>query len=348
MPDGSDGDPGRGRDADDRPFLTGPSTNPGVGRGLGDDQVLGVLIEAPIGERADRVDRERRLRSARDDLDPLPHGDAEGGDRVEAARAHRTAAGRHVLDANVGVERAGRLHQPRRGAGVQPMREIDHDREPDLGSHLFVGRRRRRRSVPAGSIVIVLEVRRLPREPAERFVGHAVQGTAELRGDGGRDRALDEGCAREAHLLATIRVEELERHLRGEDRAPEIHQHEDPVLGPHVLDRRDDPRRVGPDRVLVARPVQTAGGRDRQVLAPHLASERRDALGDLVAVRDQDESDHAAPILRPGTRASRSRSTRTRASPVRAPRARGRSTDADEGRDPGRGARPGGRASRGP
>ena len=226
------------------------------------------------------------------------------------------------------------------------MGEVDHDREPDLGPNRFAGRRRR--SVPARSRLIVPEVGRLPREPAERFVGHGGQRPPELRGDGRRDRALDEGCAREAHLLATIRVEELERHLRGQDRAPEIHQHEYPVLGPHLLDRRDDPRRVRADRMLVAGPVQTAGGRDRQARAPHLTSERGDALGHLVAVRDQDEADHAAPILRPGTRASRSRSTRTRASPVRGPRARGRSTDADAGRDPGRGARPGGRASRGP
>ena len=341
MTHGSDGYPGGGRDADDR-SLDGRGA---LGwRRFGDRQVLRGLVEAAIRERPDGIDRERRLRPPGDDLDPLPDRDPERGDRVEAARAHGTSAGRDVRHADVGIEGAGGLHQPRGRTGMEPVGEVDHDREPHLGPGGLLGQR-------AGLVRCSrtrAEVRFLARQSAERFLGHVVQRAAELRGDGGRNRAFDERRARESHLPATIRIEELERHLRGQDRAPQIHQHEDAVLRPRLLQRSDDPGCVGPDRVFLARRLQAAGRRDRQVRTSHLTRERRDALGHLVAVRDQDESDHGSQILRPGTRASRSGSIRTRASPVRARRAHGRSIDADAVRDRGRAGRSGGPASRGP
>ena len=202
---------------------------------------------------------------------------------------------------------------------MEPVGEVDHDRESHLGPGGLV--RRRQRAGLVRCLRTRAEVRSLARQSAERFLGHVVQRAAELRCDGGRDRAFDERRAPESHLPATIRIEELERHLRGQHRAPQIHQHEDAVLGPHLPHRREDPGCVGPDGVFLARRLQTAGRRDGQVRASHLTRERRDALGHLVAVRDQDESDHGAPILRPETRASRSGSIRTRASPVRARRA---------------------------
>ena len=339
---GSDGDPGRGGDADDR-SLDGRGA---LGcRWLGDRQVVRGLVEAAIRERPDGIDRERGLRSPGHHLDPLPDRDPERGDGVEAARAHGSSAGRDVRHAHVGIEGAGGPHEPRGRTSVEPVGEVDHDPESHLRPGGLVRRRQRAR---LRSLRPDSEVRRLARQSAERLLGHLVQRAAELRGDGGRNRAFDDRRARESHLPATIRIEELERHLRGQHRAPQIHQHEDPVLGPHLLQRLEDPDCVGPDGVFLARRFQAAGRRDRQVGASHLAGERRDALGHLVAVRDQDESDHGAPILRPGTRGSRSGNIRTRASPVRARRARGRSIDADAVRDRGRAGRSGDPASRGP
>ena len=105
-------------------------------------EVLRRFVEPALGELTDGLDRRVRLHAPRHDLQGMPRRRAEGRDGVQAAGAHRSASGRHVGDAHVRVERAGRLDQARRRPCVEPMGQIDHDGDPGLGA---VGRWRLQR-----------------------------------------------------------------------------------------------------------------------------------------------------------------------------------------------------------
>ena len=241
----------------------------------------------------------------------MPRRGAECRDGVQAARAHRSAAGRHVGDAHVRVERAGRLDQARSRPCVEPVGQIDHDGDPRLGA---LGRwrlrrpwrPRRRRAGDRGSGLP--EVGGLAGQPAPRLRGHLLEAPIELRGDGRRDGAFHERSVGEQHGRAAVLVEELDRHLGGQDRAAQIHQDQHAVGGPHRLDRGEHPHRVRPDRVLGA--VEPAGRRHVHVLAAHLSREVCRTLRERTAVRHQDDADHR---LRPGSPARRSGGIRTRA-----------------------------------
>ena len=110
------------------------------------------------------------------------------------------------------------------------------------------------------------------------------EGTPELRGDRSRHRPLDERGVRQDDARATLGVEQIQPHLRGKDRAPQVHHHEHTVFGPDGVDRGDDPHRVGADPAFA---IQPAGGGDRDVLAAHLPREDGGPLGELGAVRDE-------------------------------------------------------------
>ncbi len=271
-------------------------------------EVLGRFVEPALGELTDGLDRRVRLRAPRNDFQGMPRRRAEGRDGVQAAGAHRSASGGHVGDAHVRVERAGRLDQPRRRPCVEPVGQIDHDGDPRLGA---VGRRRleRPRRPRAGDRGSGLpEVGGLAGQTAPRLRRHLLEAPIEPRGDGRRDGAFHERGVRQQNRRAAILVEELDRHLGGQDRAAQIHQDQHAVGGPHRLDRGEHPHRVRPDRVVGT--VEPAGRRHAHVLAAHLSCELGRALRERTAVRHQDDADHR---LRPGSRARRSGGIRTRA-----------------------------------
>ena len=92
-------------------------------------------------------------------------------------------------------------------------------------------------------------------------------------------------------MAAALLREQIERHLRREDGAAQVHQDQDAVLRPHVVDRPHHEGRVGPERP--SRLIQPAGDPDPEVVAAHLRRQFRHPLGEPGAVADEDESDHA-------------------------------------------------------
>ena len=90
-------------------------------------------------------------------------------------------------------------------------------------------------------------------------------------------------------------VQQVEGQLGGEDGAAEVHEDQDAVLGPHLLDRAQHLGRVRAQRA--AGLVQAAGGADAHVRPRHLRGQLGHALGEPGAVADDDEADHgyAAP-----------------------------------------------------
>ena len=175
---------------------------------------------------------------------------------------------------------------------MEPVWQVDGDLDPLLRPvGLAHGRRSEHRRPP---LPIHAEVRSLARQPAHRLAFDVVERAADLRRDRGRDGALDHRRTRQPHLRPALLVEEVQRHLGGEHRAPEIHEHEHAVVGPRPLDRGEHQHRVGADRVPGL--VEPAGGLDPDVLPGHLACEVRSALGDAAAVRDDDDPDHVRSL----------------------------------------------------
>ena len=125
--------------------------------------------------------------------------------------------------------------------------------------------------------------------------GHGLQRIAEARGHGRRHGALHERRLGQQDRRPSLLVQQVDGQLGGKDGAPEVHEDEHAVRGPHLLDRAHDLGRVGAERSR--RLVQSAGGADAHVRTGHLRGQLRDALGELRAVADDDEADHgyAAP-----------------------------------------------------
>ncbi len=150
---------------------------------------------------------------------------------------------------HVGVEPPDGLDEPCRRARVQP------DRVADLEHGLGVGRWRglgvgRRRSVGA------TELRGLHRERAAGLGGHLVERRATARRCRGRHRPLDQRRLAQ-HDPSRRFAEQVDGELGAHQRAPEIHQHEHPVGGHRLLDRRHHARRVGAEHPRLVGP---AGG----------------------------------------------------------------------------------------
>jgi hypothetical protein len=294
---GADRDAGRDGQAAQR--LAGRDRGGGRRRALGlrrrgvGRRLAVVVAEVVVGQRLDRVERAPRLGPARADEDLVALAHAERGERRERPRAHRPAARRLVghLDLRVGARRGA--DEPRRGAGVQPEPVADDDAkllhvgalaEPAAG-----GRAARRAGVVSYTAagVRVAELLGLrPQRPA-RLRRHLVEARADPGRRGRRDGALDDRRGREHD--PDVVAGHLDRHLGAHQRAAEVHKHEHAVRRGGALDRLHDDHRVGAHRPR--RIGHPARGLDRDVLAAHLARELHDALGELRAVRDDDQPD---------------------------------------------------------
>ncbi len=148
--------------------------------------------------------------------------------------------------------------------------------------------------------------RRLPRSPGSQVLllarqapagrgGHGLQRIAEARGHRRRHGALHERRLGQQDRRASLLVQQVDGQFRGEDGAPEVHEDQHAVRGPHLLDRAQHLGRVRPERSF--RLVQPAGGADAHVRTRHLRGQLGHALREPGAVADDDEADHgyAAP-----------------------------------------------------
>ena len=140
-----------------------------------------------------------------------------------------------------------------------------------------------------------------PRRPpaARLFIASAPRASAATSSSDAPPRAATaaatapstSGASLSTHASRRV-AEHLDRELGAHQRAAEVHQHEHAVGGHRPLDRRPDALGVGAEDAGL---LHAAGGLERQLLAAHLARERDDALGQRVAMGDDDDPDHAQP-----------------------------------------------------
>jgi hypothetical protein len=139
-------------------------------------------------------------------------------------------------------------------------------------------------------------------QPPSGLGRHLGQRLAEPGGHDGGHRPLRQRRVAQQDPVPPVLGQEVDRHLGRHDRAAEIHQHQHPVVGPHVLDGGHDQRGVGSQRV--ARLVEPTGGGDLHLVGAHAPGQLGHALGQRVTVRDDDHPDHGAeryplPFCRP-------------------------------------------------
>src|SRR5919201_6345481 len=114
--------------------------------------------------------------------------------------------------------------------------------------------------------------------------------------------ALDEGCLAEHDPTRTI-PQLFDSDLGAQHGAAQVDEHEDSGGTPHRLDGRADGEGVGPQPAVRA----SAHRRDLYFSLRHLLGEFPNTVGELLAVRDQDEANraHARASLMPQARATR-------------------------------------------
>ena len=122
------------------------------------------------------------------------------------------------------------------------------------------------------------------------LASHLLQGVAEAGRNSRRDGALGQRRLAQQHALAPLLGQEVERHLRRQHGAAEVHQDQHAVGRPRLADGARHENGVGTQRL--ARLVETAGDRDPHFVRAHLRGEFSHTLGKLRAVADQHQSDH--------------------------------------------------------
>ena len=129
-------------------------------------------------------------------------------------------------------------------------------------------------------------------EGALGLAAHLFEGAAAGRAHGGRHGALDERGRAQNHRAALLPAarEHLQRDVRAEEGAAQVHEQQHALRAAHALDRPQDPGGIGADRMLGIVDPRGRGG-------PHLGRNLRDELehapGERFAVRDQHQADHA-------------------------------------------------------
>ena len=112
-----------------------------------------------------------------------------------------------------------------------------------------------------GRLGLHAELRGLHRERPARLGGHLLERRATARRGGGRYRSLDQWRLAQQHRTRGV-VQQLDRELGAHQRAPEVHQHEDPVRGHRPLDRSAHALSVGAEYAGL---LGAARGFERQV-----------------------------------------------------------------------------------
>ena len=244
---------------------------------------FGRVAEVVRGQRAQGVEHRRGLLARRPDDDLVALAHAERRDPGEAPRVGRAARAGGVRHLDLRVELAHRADEAGRRARVEsergghgdPQLERVAARRPRAAGAAGCGS-----SSPSCEVFMAQRAARLGRDLVERRAA-ARPGR---RGDG----ALDQRRGGE-HDRPAVRLGHLHRHLGAHQRAAEVHQHQHAVGRADALDRRPDPLGVGADRPV----LHPARRLDGHLLAAHLARELGHAGGELRAVGDDDEADHA-------------------------------------------------------
>ena len=230
----------------------------------------------------------------------------QAGERVKAARAHQRRAGGRVAGEDHGVHPPGGADHPRGRPGMEPEGDVHGDpgldrrgaevgggggdRGPLAGSGgRDTGRvqdcpRAGGATRPRASDLGTLGVQR-----PGRLERHPLQRLAQPRGHRRRHRALDQGGGAQQHPAAALLGEQLQRHLGGEQGAAQVHEHQHPALRPGRLDGGGDPHRVGAQCGLGW--LHAPRRDDPDLLPGHRPGQLRGPLGELGAVRDQDQPD---------------------------------------------------------
>ena len=212
--------------------LRPPGRSPGVGpaRRAGSPRAR----RSPARPGRAGGERLRRLRPGRLDQHLVALLDAEGRDAVQAPRADRARRRGDVLGGQRGVELARGLHEPRGRAGVQAEPVGHRDAQLERGLIRAGGGRGQAGRAGRGRLAVgtARQVGDLARQPAARFGRHLVQRIAEPGRDGGGDRSLHQGGLAQQHPGPPLVRQHLRRHLGGQHRAAQIHEHEHPVVGP--------------------------------------------------------------------------------------------------------------------
>ena len=200
----------------------------------------------------------------------------------EARGAHRRAAS-GLCDAHLGVEPAHRLDEARRRPGVQADRVADEDRGLGVRRGLGGGFARDGRCHPAATPSS--PARHAPRPPPPRATRH--------RSPPPRPPPRPRRAAPRSAPPAPEPRQHLDRELGAHQRAAEVHQHEHAVGGHRPLDRRPDPLGVGAEDAGLDVPPAASSASS----SPPISRASRDhALGQRVAVGDDDDPDHAQAV----------------------------------------------------
>ena len=132
------------------------------------------------------------------------------------------------------------------------------------------------------------EMRRLARQRRRRLRRDLGAVGAAGRGHRRDDEPLDERGRAQEHPGALLVVEQLDGQLGREQRAAEVHQHDDAPALVGGRDRLRDPARVGPEGVRVQARRDLHG---HAAAVQHLARQRDRGVGERPAVGDHDDPD---------------------------------------------------------
>ena len=194
------------------------------------------------------------------------------------------------------VEPGRRLHEPRGGPGVQAVRVADGDRQRRPVGRLLglVLGRRRGRTLASGFRGQLRrldpEVGHLAGEPAARLTGDVVERAPSFAVTAAATAPSTNGASHSSTPRRRSSGSRSSAISADRTALPEVHQHQDAVVGPRAFDRLHHQDGVGADRVIGR--VEAARRLEPDVRSAHLTGELGDALGDPVAVRDDDDADH--------------------------------------------------------
>ena len=138
--------------------------------------------------------------------------------------------------------------------------------------------------------------------------GDLLQRCAAAGGHRSGHGALDQGPAL-SRTGPMARLEQLDGELGAHQRAAQIHEDQHPVGRHGPVDRGPHPVGVGPEHGGVG-VLDPAGRLERQLLARHLPGQRNDAVGQRLAVGDDDDADHGLAVLRGALSRRRGRARR--------------------------------------
>ena len=227
------------------------------------------------------------LRPPRLDLDLVALERAERGDLRQTSGRDEPGARRAIAQPDLGVEGAHRLHDERRRSRVQAVRQR-HREHPRCLAIACGLRRSGLVDVRFGVFFWRCQVGLLGRQRRHRFGRDLGRGGARVGGHRGDDQPLDERRRAQHDAAAAVVVQEVQGELGRQDRAAEIHQHDDPVALIRSTDGVLDGDGVGPEGAV----VEPGGDLDgRLTTVQHLGGQCHGGVRERPAVGDHHDAD---------------------------------------------------------